>query len=748
MNLNPQQREAVLHGAGPLLILAGAGSGKTRVLTERICHLVNSGQALSHQIFAVTFTNKAAGEMKTRVEERIGPAARDLWISTFHSSCARILRRHAEAAGLNPHFAIYSGADQLSLMKDVLAELNISDKILSPRGAIEKISRAKDSLISPERFPDGDFYHAKIAATYRRYNEELRKNAALDFGDLIMLTVRLLQNSPEILKHYQGQFRFIMVDEYQDTNHSQYELVRMLAGGHKNICVVGDPDQSIYAWRGADISNILEFERDFEGARVIKLEQNYRSTRTILAASDKLIANNRGRKPKTLWTENPDGSKIRIFESKDDRGEAKMVADEIKRLAGKGVKFSDIAIFYRTNAQSRSFEDELRIRGIPYVIFGGIRFYDRLEVKHVLAYLRLLVNPNDNTSFKRVINVPARGIGKTTLEKIESLAASQGLSIYETIKMNLSAAGLNGGTMKKVLGFVSLLDNLRELPQDDLPKLVTQVVEKTNYVVSLMEENTDEAADRVANVNELISAVAETCRQMQEATLADFLDQVSLISDIDKLQEGEQALPLMTLHLAKGLEFDNVFVVGLEEGLLPHSRALSEDSEMEEERRLLYVGMTRARKELYLTHARERMVRGSYTYNVTSRFLEEVPEKYTEIFKSPSLDFGSYSRNSIGGSSFGHKESESAFGNLWSKRTKGQESSNSFDSEFSQVAPDDWAEEGGVYFKTGQRVRHPIFGDGVVRKAEGKPPSQRLIVQFANGDLKKLAATHANLSVI
>jgi DNA helicase-2/ATP-dependent DNA helicase PcrA len=724
MNLNEQQKQAVQHLEGPLLILAGAGSGKTRVLTERIVHLVESNACKPYEILAVTFTNKAANEMRMRVEKGIGIKSREIWISTFHSACVKILRRHGENIGLSPQFVIYDDSDQLGIVKRILRELNISEKLVSPRGALEKISRSKDSNIESKDYPDGDFYGSKIALVYRAYETELKKNGAVDFGDLIMLTVKLFKTVPAALDYYGKKFRYIMVDEYQDTNHSQYELVKLLAAGHKNIGVVGDPDQSIYAWRGADISNILEFERDFEGARVIKLEQNYRSTKNILAASDAVIANNTNRKPKQLWSEGEYGDKIHVVETSDEREEAKHAVQEIKKLEGEGIKLNDIAIFYRTNAQSRPFEDELRRQGIPYVIFGGMKFYNRAEIKDCIAYLRLVANPSDNISLRRIINTPHRLIGKTTVAKLDEYSAKSGLSIYEFIRARVHESDFNSKMKQKLFLFTELIKQLHSLASVPLSELVTEVISRTKYVEALANEKTDEAVERISNVDELISAVSEACKLSPEMTLSDFLDQVALVSDIDKYDESRTALPLMTLHLAKGLEFSNVFIVGLEEGMLPHIRAVDKPDELEEERRLFYVGMTRAKKFVCLCHANTRLVRGNYTYNVSSRFLDEIPDRF--VFKTSKV----VKRESV----------------YFKKRA------DNFADDFSQVAPDVGHffshEEDNAAFRVGMRVRHPSFGEGIIRKTEGKANSQKLFVQFRNGDLKRLSAEYANLAIV
>ena len=712
MNLNPRQIEAVEHDTGPLLIIAGAGSGKTRVLTNRVAHLIQNRNVRHDNILAVTFTNKAAGEMRERIGRMVGSTT-GLWVGTFHSTCARILRTHGDKIGLPRHFSILDESDQTKIIKESLKTLDISDKLLSPQSALDKISRSKDSLINADDYPDGDFYGSKVASVYRHYQATLQKEGSLDFGDLIMKTIELLNRSPEVLFKYQNQFKYILIDEYQDTNHAQYELIRILARGHKNLCVVGDPDQSIYRWRGADINNILEFERDFPGAKVITLDQNYRSTKTILNASDALIENNETRRPKTLKTENPEGDPISVSETGDEKSEAASVVRKIKTLTADGFKLNEIAIFYRTNAQSRVFEDELRRASIPYIIYGGIKFYNRSEIKDIIAYLKLLQNRDDDTSLKRIINSPVRGIGKTTIEKLWLAANNNNCSIYNLITAHADGLDLNAGTKKRLNKFVNLIETLDSLKTLPLPELIMSVVEKTGYIMSLHKLGDDTAGDKIANVDELISVARERSDESEQITLSDFLDQVALVSGIDSYNDGTAQLPLMTLHLAKGLEFRAVFIVGLEEGLCPHSRSITNPDELEEERRLFYVGMTRTMEKLFLCHAQQRLTRGNYTYNIASRFLREIPEKFVErdtVLTRPS----------------------------WP--CKKETRPNATYDDFNQL-PD---EERG--YRVGQRVLHEAFGEGVIRKTEGRPGQQKLVVQFKSGAVKRLSAQHAPLS--
>ena len=625
--------KAVDHVEGPLLILAGAGSGKTRVLVNRIAKLIDEGTAHPSEILAVTFTNKAAGEMRKRLEEMLGYAMHDLWVGTFHGMCLRMLRQHAERVGLGPHFVVYDDSDQMALIKDVLNLLNISDKAVPPRSALERISRAKDGCQSPEEFAKGahDFYLGKIAKIYEKYQTRLTESQAVDFGDIIRLTVKLLEENPEICAHYQARFRFLLVDEYQDTNHAQYRFVSLLAKGHNNICVVGDDDQSIYRWRGADVGNILSFERDFPGAVVVRLEQNYRSTQTILDAANGVISNNAGRKPKTLWTENNVGDRVRIVESATDRQEAEEVGTRVSKLRDEGVTWRDISVFYRINAQSRTFEDVFRREGVPYQIIGGVRFYERKEIKDIVAYLRLMHDVRDDVALARIINVPSRRIGKQTIDKLKAYAGGMGSNLYDAIQVFCDQGMVSSAVAKKLNGFRNMIENLRDLSQDvELGEIVREVLEKTGYIEMLVADKTDEANDRLENISELVSAAGEYKNNEECTGLQAFLDQVALVSDVDGFDSEAGAVTLMTMHLAKGLEFRHVFMVGMEENLFPHARSMDDPDELEEERRLCYVGMTRAMERLTMMYALRRFHFGQYKFGLASRFLEEIPEKFVE----------------------------------------------------------------------------------------------------------------------
>jgi DNA helicase-2/ATP-dependent DNA helicase PcrA len=627
--LNPVQREAVTHTDGPLLILAGAGSGKTRVLTHRIAWLIREQGVSPFQILAITFTNKAADEMKHRVAGLVGPVAQKMWVSTFHSACVRILRRDAARLGYRSSFTIYDSADTNRLVGYVLRDLNIDAKKFPPRTVAGVISAAKNELVDFETYRDRarSVYERRIAEVYREYQSRLHAASAMDFDDLLMVTVNLLQANPDVLEHYRHRFEHVLVDEYQDTNKAQNELVKLLASGHRNICVVGDSDQSVYRFRGADISNILEFEEAFPDATVIVLEQNYRSTQTILDAANAVIANNAMRKPKALWTEQVGGELITRYHAEDEHDEAGWVVSEMARLhEHEHLTWGETAIFYRTNAQSRVFEEQLVKQGVPYKVVGGTKFYDRREVKDVLAYLRAVTNPSDEVSIKRIVNVPKRGVGDTSVAKLDAWARSHGRPFADALH-HADEAGVTGKASGGLRALRDVLDEARTaLAEGAAPvRLLELVLDATGYVAELEAERTIEAAGRMENVAELVGVAADY------DTLDEFLEAVSLVSDADDLDGDESKAVLMTLHTAKGLEFPVVFVVGLEDGVFPHLRSIGEPDELEEERRLCYVGITRARQRLYLTHAWCRTLWGSTQYNPPSRFLKEIPENLTAI---------------------------------------------------------------------------------------------------------------------
>ncbi|MED3626482.1 DNA helicase PcrA [Bacillus subtilis] len=637
--LNPVQQEAVKTTDGPLLLMAGAGSGKTRVLTHRIAYLMAEKHVAPWNILAITFTNKAAREMKERVESILGPGADDIWISTFHSMCVRILRRDIDRIGINRNFSILDTADQLSVIKGILKERNLDPKKFDPRSILGTISSAKNELTEPEEFSKvaGGYYDQVVSDVYADYQKKLLKNQSLDFDDLIMTTIKLFDRVPEVLEFYQRKFQYIHVDEYQDTNRAQYMLVKQLAERFQNLCVVGDSDQSIYRWRGADITNILSFEKDYPNASVILLEQNYRSTKRILRAANEVIKNNSNRKPKNLWTENDEGIKISYYRGDNEFGEGQFVAGKIHQLHSSGKrKLSDIAILYRTNAQSRVIEETLLKAGLNYNIVGGTKFYDRKEIKDILAYLRLVSNPDDDISFTRIVNVPKRGVGATSLEKIASYAAINGLSFFQAIQQ-VDFIGVNAKAANALDSFRQMIENLTNM-QDylSITELTEEILDKTEYREMLKAEKSIEAQSRLENIDEFLSVTKNFEQKSEDKTLVAFLTDLALIADIDQLDQqeeesgGKDAITLMTLHAAKGLEFPVVFLMGLEEGVFPHSRSLMEEAEMEEERRLAYVGITRAEQELYLTNAKMRTLFGRTNMNPESRFIAEIPDDLLE----------------------------------------------------------------------------------------------------------------------
>jgi ATP-dependent DNA helicase UvrD/PcrA len=632
-DLNPPQREAVEYMGGPLLIIAGAGSGKTRVLTYRIAHLIHRHRVSPWDVLALTFTNKAAGEMKERVERLLGIPARDMMIGTFHSSCARILRREITPLGYSSSFSIFDEADSVRLIGQCLDELGLDRKSYHPRALKAVISRSKNEMVDEDSFEgeDGNFFEEVAAQVYRRYQERLRANDALDFDDLLLVMVNLFELYPAVLEKYRERYKHALVDEYQDTNIVQYRLVRMLAEEHRNLCVVGDDDQGIYSWRGADIRNILEFEKDYPDARVIKLEQNYRSTGKILSAAGAVVANNRGRKEKTLWTSNPAGVAVRYHMAEDEHGESRFVCAEVERLAAEGRSHNEAAVFYRTHAQSRVLEESLIRLGIPYRIFGGTRFYERAEIKDITAYLRLLANPKDEVSLRRVLNVPTRGIGKTTVACVEDHARARGVSFLEALKDAAEVPGLGPRPVKCIAGFLELIEGLALFARErEVDELLEEIWDRTGYMAELEAQRTIEAESRVENLRELLSVVTEFRNEYGAISLDDFLERVSLVGDTDELDADAGYLSLMTLHNAKGLEFPVVFIVGMEEGVFPHIRSMESEEELEEERRLCYVGMTRAEGLLYLTNAATRSLWGGLSANPASRFLTEIPEEYIE----------------------------------------------------------------------------------------------------------------------
>jgi len=626
-DLNPAQREAVLTTEGPLLVVAGAGSGKTRVLTYRVAHLISACGVQPNEILAITFTNKAAGEMRDRLEGLLGPLARAIWILTFHAACGRILRREAPRLGYKTNFTIYDQADQVRLTKQCLEELDRDPKRFVAGGIHAQISSAKNQLVGPDEYLSrvSSFYDQTVADVYALYQKRLHVSNAVDFDDLLMLTVEVLERFPEALARWQKAFRYVLVDEYQDTNHAQYRLLQLLAGKHRNLMVVGDPDQSIYAFRGADIRNILEFERDFPETRVIPLEQNYRSTNTILRAANSVIANNRERKEKNLWSELGEGLPVHVIEVEDEHAEARFVAAEIAALVEEGYSADEVGVFYRTNAQSRVLEDVLVRQGIAYQVIGGPRFYERAEIKDLIAYLQVLDNPFDAVSLQRIANRPRRGIGDASLARLRSYADGHGISLFEALAYP-EEAGIGAAPLKNVSALRTLLVSLQAAAQDlSVPDLIEAVLDRSGYKDALEAERTIEAQGRLENLQELVGVGREYLQQTQEPSLSGFLQEISLYSDQDAIRGEQSLVTLMTIHNAKGLEFKAVFVIGMEEGIFPHIRSIEEQG-VEEERRLAYVGMTRAEERLVLTHATSRSLWGNRTFNLPSRFLDELPE--------------------------------------------------------------------------------------------------------------------------
>lgn len=768
MSLNERQQEAVEHGDGPLLVLAGAGSGKTRVLVHRIARLIEQGRAYPHEILAVTFTNKAARELVERCARRAGGAAADLWTGTFHGIGARLLRRHGNELGYPTEFSIFDSDDQIRLIKQLLEEKNIDPTVIPPESVRAFIERQKNEARPPADVSSGgdDEFGNRAVDLYSAYQQRLKTLGALDFGDLILGVIVLFRENPELLERYRRRFRYVLVDEYQDTNHAQYLMVSMLAGGHRNLCVVGDDDQSIYAWRGADIRNILEFERDFPGAHIVRLDRNYRSTANIIEAAHAVISNNGARMDKRMWTENPDGTPITVFTAADERDEAAWV---VEKLGALGDARGDAAIFYRTNAQSRALEEALVSARMPYVIVGTTRFYERREIKDLIAYLRFVQNPDDDLSLARIINVPARGIGKVSWERLRAAAAGQGIPVWRAIRDGIADRVLGPAARTKLARFGHIAEAWianRDTPE--MSGLLTAIIDDTDYLTFLENLPGEDGRARVENVGELLNvtrnfdrlhAEEETAPTSPESTVADdsldidpelgplarFLEQLTLAAEVDSY-EGGSAVTLMTVHNSKGLEFSHVFLIGMEEGIFPHARATADEDSagIEEERRLCYVGMTRARQELTLVHAVKRQVFGNLQYNFASRFIDELPGERIVTASSPRLTgearpvrFGiGYEDSFHDDVSFDDdREPERLFEP--SPRKPAEPPSTSEPS----------AKPSGGY-RVGMRVVHPMFGPGTVRKCDGSGEDVKLVVQFQRAGVKKLVARFARLEII
>lgn len=732
--LNPEQKQAVMHTEGPLLVLAGAGSGKTRVLTNRIAYLVEEKLIRPWNILAITFTNKAAREMKERMEKLIGPEANNIWVGTFHATCVRILRREIERLGYDRSFVIYDSDDQKTLVKTCLDQLNINDKNFPPKTVLHEISRAKDELIDAEKFKllyGSDYRMSKIAALYELYQQKLKANNALDFDDIILLTIKVFSSFPEVLDYYADKFRYILVDEYQDTNTAQYMLVSMLATKHGNICVVGDDDQMIYGWRGANLRNILDFEKDYPNCRVIKLEQNYRSTKTILTAANHVIKNNGGRKDKELWTQNTEGSLLNRYEAVDERDEAYYIASTMKALKSSGKSYNEMAILYRLNAQSRILEEMLMKQGIPYKIYGGLKFYARKEIKDVIAWLRIIQNANDDVSLKRIINVPKRGIGKTTLDRVEQYAINENVSMYKIISMAYNYPELSRAN-KNLQDFFTFVESMKVLAaKTELVSFIELLIDKSGIVKELEAEMTVESRTRIENIKEFISVAREFEITTEEnPTLEDFLAHISLVADIDDTEEVGERVVMMTLHSAKGLEFPTVFIAGMEEGVFPSYRSIAEEDELEEERRLCYVGITRAREELYITNAKCRMLFGSTTYNRESRFIGEIPDNLIAVTENKSPQ--SQRNNNNWGSGFIKSEKVIDLSDL-KARIK----------EFNRRDENDTSE-----VNVGDRVVHKKFGEGTVKAKVSESGDYRLDINFDQYGIKRLMESYAKLKKV
>ncbi|MGQ0616803.1 MAG: DNA helicase PcrA [Acidimicrobiia bacterium] len=739
--LNPAQREAVTHHEGPLLVVAGAGSGKTRVLTHRIAHLISDHRISPFEILAITFTNKAADEMKQRVAALVGPVAQKMWVSTFHSACVRILRRDAGLLDYPSSFTIYDQADAVRLVGYVVRDLGLDSKRFPPRSVHATISAAKNDFVTAEQYREraGGVFERKIADVYVEYGSRLLRAGAMDFDDLLLSTAQLLRRHPDVLEHYRRRFRHVLVDEYQDTNRVQNEIVLQLAGGHRNICVVGDSDQSIYKFRGADLRNILEFEQTFPDCTVIVLAQNYRSTQAILDAANSVISNNVGRKPKELWTDSGQGNLLVRYHADDEADEAQWVAHEISRLHDEGERWGDSAVFYRTNAMSRVMEEAFARSGIPYKVVGGIRFYDRREVKDALAYLRAVVNPVDEVSVKRVLNVPKRGIGDSTVARLDAWAASRGVPFVEALR-RAEEAGVTGRAVGGISRFLELLDELRESRDGGAGPLLETVLDRTGYAAELLAEHSIEAEGRLENLAELVGFAGEF------ADVDAFLEQISLVADTDDLPDEGAAVPaddtsvvLMTLHAAKGLEFPSVFVIGLEDGVFPHLRSLGDPAELEEERRLAYVGLTRARQRLYLTNAWSRQLYGATQYNPPSRFLDEIPEPLLQHAEG-SRDRRSTGRrrtSSWGSSSWGPS---GAVTNV--ARNRDEIVERAIDAGNGPTAGHG-ADSMGL--RTGDDVYHARYGEGVIVDIKGQGDKAEATVRFREGSERVLLLSWAPL---
>ena len=772
--LNDKQYEAVINTEGPCLVIAGAGSGKTKVLTHKIAYLIGEKGAKPWDILAITFTNKAANEMKERIANLVGDNAKDIWMGTFHSICVRILRRFIDRIGFDSSFIIFDTSDQRTLVKNCMKDLAIDDKLFNDRSVLSEISNAKNEMLEPEQYTarsNGDFRKEKIATVYELYQKRLKENNAIDFDDIINYTIKILMENPDVLEYYANKFKYVLVDEYQDTNKAQFTLVTLLASKNGNITVVGDNDQGIYSFRGADISNILNFERDFPGTKIIKLEQNYRCTGNILKAANSVIKNNEVKYKKELWTENEEGNLPNVYQAENEYDEATYIVTQIEHLKREEYyKYSDFSILYRMNTQSRAIEDILRRENVPYKIVGGLKFYERKEIKDIIAYLRLIQNSADNLSLKRIINEPKRGIGKTSLDKVEALAEQNETSMYEVIK-HADQYGLNRVYLNS-REFINVIEELKD-KKDKLviSELIKTTLKKTGYTKALEEENTIEAENRIENLEEFLTVAIEFEEEYAENSLSQFLEGITLSSDIDNVEEDEDSVTLMTLHSAKGLEFPVVFLVGMEEGIFPGYKSISEPKELEEERRLCYVGITRAKEHLYLTCSKQRTIFGSTSYNPVSRFLKEIPEELLEGYKEAfgeednnknqmfkdsnyTWTYGSKDNGNIKTYKIGEKEpvGVGAF-------AKSNTTNNSTNTGFAFRTAESFLNNLGKKsasnnqvdlskYEAGVRVYHKKFGEGTINKVEPEGEDLKVDISFDKVGHKRLMAKYANLEII
>ena len=757
--LNDKQYEAVINTDGPCLVIAGAGSGKTKVLTHKIAYLLNEKNIKPWNILAITFTNKAANEMKSRVETLVGEAAKEIWMGTFHSICVKILRNFIDRIGYEKSFIIFDTSDQKTLVKECLKSLEIDDKMFTDRAVLSEISNAKNEMLEPVQYAmraGGDYRKEKIARVYAMYQQKLKENNAVDFDDIINLTIKILAENPDVLEYYNDKFKYILVDEYQDTNKSQFTLVTMLAAKYGNITVVGDNDQGIYSFRGADISNILNFEKDFPGTKIIKLEQNYRCTGNILNAANAVIKNNVVKYEKKLWTENDIGELPNFFCGDNEYDEATYVVEQINRLRREEyLKYSDFAVLYRMNAQSRAIEDILRREDIPYKIIGGLKFYERKEIKDIIAYLRLIYNPSDNLSLKRIINEPKRGVGKTSIDNISKLSDSSNISMYEIIK-NAADFGLNR-VFVNTRDFVEQMEYLMAKKDElKISELIKETLNKTGYTKALENENSVEAETRIQNLEEFLTVAMEFEEESAENSLGEFLEGITLSSDIDGMEDEEDSVTLMTLHSAKGLEFPVVFLVGMEEGIFPGYKSIGEPKELEEERRLCYVGITRARQYLFLTCAKQRTIFGSTTYNAASRFIEEIPKEYLQGYEDTFKDNDSYSDSTYkweyGKSSkvTTYKMNDMTSSGI-EKSKKTSTSGYNFRTPESFLSNLNKKSESTVdlsQYQAGVRVFHKKFGEGIINYVEKEGDDLKVDINFDKVGHKRLMAKFANLQII